>query len=937
VPNYDLGTARGRIIIDSSTIGRSTAALDKLSKGMLAVGLLGAVGFGYAIKAAADFEEQLSRFKAVTNTPQKAMDQLSAKALQLGRDSAFGATEVIKAFVELGKSGATATDILNGLGDATVYLAAAGELPLADASIILVNALKQFHLPAQQAVHVADLLAGAANASTSEVDDLAASLRYAGPVAAFAGVSIEDTATTLALFANAGIKGSAAGTAMRAMLLGIAGTTPKAENTLRSLGIITEDGTNRFYDMNGALKPLPEVFQILGDSLKGLNPHEKTVALNAIFLRRGLVAAAIAATEGADGFGKMRKEVEKTTAQDVMKEKLDNLKGSLKILGASLETFAITIGQQFTPGLKKAADFLRDLTNTLAKMSPEQKKVLTYVLLGITGFMLFGGALGFTLSRLIKAYRAFRDLGVALKIAGGLLGKMTGLSALGKFAWGKLVSGLESLALAFMDTAVGAALMEAPLLLIVITIALVAAAAYFLWTNWDKVWNWIKDHPAYAILISILAAPIAAFVLLIGGLKWLWDNWHTIWDWIKQAASDAVDWIVNAWDDLQSGFDDVVNWIDQAVHDVINFFKKLPGRIATFMGQAVDTVLQFIRDLPGRILQLVQDAGNWLVDTGPEILRGLAYGLGLGLGLIIGFFIGLPILIANLLVSAGSWLIAQGTATLQGFYNGLLSFIGTVFDFFVQLPGWILGIVSAAAVWLFNTGRDVVIGFLNGLISFLGNALNFFYELPGKILGAVSDAGNWLVNTGVQVIAGFASGLPGRFASVLSWFQGLPGSIIGALGDAGSWLVGVGGKIIDGLLDGIKDGVGAVKDFLGSLGDLIPDWKGPPEYDAKLLIGNGQLIMNGLKKGLESGWPQIQSLLEDYTAMIGSPISGSVAYSAAASGGRVWGNGSDAPAMSTRPVRVVEQHVVIQALDARQAAIAVERERVWAERTAGDV
>ena len=159
MPNYDLGTAHGRIIVDSSTIGRTTSALDKLGKSMLAVGAIGALAFGYAIKSAADFEAQLSRFKAVTDAPQKDMEALRKKALQLGQDSAYGATEVIKAFVELGKSGANVTEILSGLGDATVELAAAGEIPLADASVVLVNALKQFQLPASQAVHVANLLA----------------------------------------------------------------------------------------------------------------------------------------------------------------------------------------------------------------------------------------------------------------------------------------------------------------------------------------------------------------------------------------------------------------------------------------------------------------------------------------------------------------------------------------------------------------------------------------------------------------------------------------------------------------------------------------------------------------------------------------------------------------------------------------------------------
>lgn len=885
MPNYDLGTARGRIVIDSSTLGRSTAALDRLGKAMLGVGLLGAIGFGYAVKSAADFEEQMARFKAVTNTPAAEMDKLREKALQLGRDSAFGAGEVFKAFVELGKSGATATEILSGLGDAAVTLAAAGEIPLADASIVLVNALKQFRLPAQDAVHVADLLAGAANASTAEVDDLANSLRYAGPVAAFAGVSIEDTATTLALFANAGIKGSAAGTAMRAMLLGIAGTTPKAEATLRSLGIITADGTNQFYNLDGSLKPLPQVFQILGDSMKNLNPHQKTVALNAIFLRRGLVAAALAATEGADGFGKMREEVGKTTAHDVMIKKLDSLKGSLKILKSSVETFAITIGEQLTPYLKKAADYIRDLVNWFTKLNPETKALLTKIGLAVTAFFLFGGALSFTLSRVLSAYRAFKDLGTAIKIAGGLLSKMTGLNALAKMAWPKIVSGLESLALAFMETGVGAAIAEAPLLLIIAVILLVAAAAWFVWTRWDQIWNWIKDHPAYAVIIAILAAPIAAFILIVGALKWLWNNWDKIWGWIKQAAVDVLDWLTGAWDDVQGTFNDVVKWLGRAVDNIVNFFEKLPGRIKNGLVTAGNAVLNFIKSLPGRIRDLVVGAADWLVDVGPTILGGLAYGLGLGLGSVIAFFFGLPTVILALLTAAGEWLLEKGTETLTGFYNGLTSFLGTLLQFFIDLPGVIITTLGDVGVWLFETGISVITGLYNGFVNFWSTAIQFFIDMQGWITTALSDAGSWLIDTGISVIAGFASGLPGRFASVLSWFAGLPGSIIGALGDVGGWLVEAGKKVIGGLLEGIKDGFNKVKDFVSGIADTIASLKGPLDYDAKLLIPAGQKIMEGLLDGAGSRMKMLEDFFSSIAPKLQMNVTAAQTASALSAGG----------------------------------------------------
>lgn len=332
--DYDLGTARGRIEIDASTLGRTSAAFSTLGKSMGIIGGIAIGAFAVAVGAAANFEQQLSRFQAVTGANEKQMEALRQKALQLGRDSAYGATEVVQAFVELGKAGATTEEILGGVGDAVVHLAAAGELNMTKAAETMINAMRTFSLGADQAEHVADLLAGAANASTSEVDDLAESLRYAGPIAATAGISIDDLATTLAVFANVGIKGSQAGTVLRGMLAAIAAPSTSAEKAMRQLGLITLDGGNIFFDAAGKIKPMGDVFQILKDHLAGLTKEQQLAILKTIFQRRAMVGAARAAISGKEGFDAMREAMDRVTAKDVMEKKLDNLKGSFKILKA---------------------------------------------------------------------------------------------------------------------------------------------------------------------------------------------------------------------------------------------------------------------------------------------------------------------------------------------------------------------------------------------------------------------------------------------------------------------------------------------------------------------------------------------------------------------------------------------------------------------------
>ncbi|MCQ6386461.1 phage tail tape measure protein, partial [Bacillus cereus] len=65
----------------------------------------------------------------------------------------------------------------------------------------------------------ANLLAGAANASATDVHELKYGLSASAAVAAGAGMTFKDTATALAVFAQNGLKGSDAGTSLKTMLM----------------------------------------------------------------------------------------------------------------------------------------------------------------------------------------------------------------------------------------------------------------------------------------------------------------------------------------------------------------------------------------------------------------------------------------------------------------------------------------------------------------------------------------------------------------------------------------------------------------------------------------------------------------------------------------------------------------------------------------------
>jgi len=125
--------------------------------------------------------------------------------------------------------------------------------------------------------------------------------------------------------------------------------------------------------------------------------------------------------------------------------------------------------------------------------------------------------------------------------------------------------------------------------LIVAAVALIGVGLYLMWTRWDEIWGWLVDHPAYAILASIILAPIAAMFLIIGALRFLWDNWRQIWDFIRQSAADAVNFVRDRWNDL------------------VSFFGGIAGRIGGALSGIWNTLTQPFRDAKDTIASLFDD------------------------------------------------------------------------------------------------------------------------------------------------------------------------------------------------------------------------------------------------------------------------------------------------------------------------------------------
>lgn len=362
------GTAEASLGRLEGRAGTMGAVFGAAATAIAAAGVAMGAGLGLAIKTAADFEAQLSAISAVSSKAELdaagGMKALSNAALQLGKDTSFSASQAAAGMEEMVKAGISITDVLGGGARAALDLAAAGGLEVAEAATVASSAMNSFALAGSDMTHIADMLAGASVASATDVHQLGFALAAVGAVAHTVGIGFDETTVAIAALAQAGLKGSDAGTSLKTMLLNLTPTTKAQIAVAKELGIVTADGGNKFFDAAGNAKSMAEIAGVLQTATANLTKEQKIEALQTLFGTDAIRAAAIMANLGAAGMQKMAKDTAAAgTAQEIANKRLDNFKGSMEKFSGSLETAAIIIGRAFLPALRRITDWATDALN----------------------------------------------------------------------------------------------------------------------------------------------------------------------------------------------------------------------------------------------------------------------------------------------------------------------------------------------------------------------------------------------------------------------------------------------------------------------------------------------------------------------------------------------------------------------------------------------
>ncbi len=321
-------------------------------------GAISAVG-GYAIKTGAEFESAMSRVQAISGATGKEFDALKQQAMELGASTAFSASEAAEGMENLASAGFNTNEIIAAMPGMLDLAASSGE-DLASSADIAASTLRGFGLEAEQAGHVADVLAKNAADTNAAVADTGEAMKYAAPVAHNFGISMEECAAAIGIMSDAGIKGGQAGTSLRGSLSRLAKPTDDMKEIMNKLGL-------EFFDSNGKMISLTEQTKMLSEKMSNLTDEERNNALVTLYGQESLSGMLALVQAGSNKIASLTESYKNCdgAAAEMAKTMQDNLKASLEQVGGAAETFGIKVYESMSDDLKSAADTASESINQI--------------------------------------------------------------------------------------------------------------------------------------------------------------------------------------------------------------------------------------------------------------------------------------------------------------------------------------------------------------------------------------------------------------------------------------------------------------------------------------------------------------------------------------------------------------------------------------------
>lgn len=729
-----------------------TSAGQKIMPASMAVAGLGAA----AVKTAADFDTSMSKVAAVSGATGDDLDALRDKAREMGAKTKFSASEAADAMNYMAMAGWKTGDMLEGI-EGIMNLAAASGEDLATTSDIVTDALTAFGLTAQDSGHFADILAAASSNANTNVAMMGETFKYCAPIAGALGFSAEDTAEAIGLMANAGIKSTQAGTALRTIMNNLAG---EVKITGSALGEVTIATTNT----DGSMRDLSDILSDCRGAFSQLSESEQAAAAEALVGKNAMSGflALMNAGEGdieklssaidscSDTFVKtvdgaiipmsqaLEEGVEWIEEYNGVSEKMaavmqDNLGGQLTILKSQIQELAISFGEMLMPAIRSIVSKVQAFVDKLNNMSESQRKAVLTIGLIIAALGPLLVILGTVISRVGVAMQGFvklatgvKKLGVAVKAGTGIFGKLG--AALG------VISG--------------------PVLAVIAVIAVLVAAFKHLWDTNEEfrnaitaIWNGIvsKIQAFCQGIVDRLNALGFEFGSIVDVLKSLWDGLCQFLAPVFEAAFSVVSTVLGSVLNVITGLLDVFiglftgNW-SQMWDGVKEIFSGVWDAITGLF----DTALNLLKSLAEVVF-------GWFGTTWESVWTGIKSFFETIWNGIVAFFTG----IWNTIVSTVTAQINAVKTVVTTVFNAIKTTATTIWNGIKTAISTVVDGIKSKVSSAFESVKNTATNLFNGIKS---TATSVWNGIKTAIVTPI-EAARDKIRSALNAVSGFFSGL----------------------------------------------------------------------------------------------------------------------------------------------------------------------------------